>query len=92
MSVDSPQPGMMRRIASTRPRYHSRVYLRFMRFSTLSLPLCTGRWMWRHTFGTSAITRSVSSLMSFGCDVVKRTLMSGTASATARSSCGKPMA
>lgn len=45
MSVDKPASGMMRRIAATRSRYHSRVYLRFIAFSTELLPLCTGRWM-----------------------------------------------
>ena len=48
-----------------------------------------GRWMCLHTLGTSAMTWSVSSLMSLGCEVVKRTRMSGTASATIRSSIGK---
>ena len=89
ISVERPQSGTMRRIASTRSRYHSRVYLRFISFSMRLLPLCTGRWMWRHTLGISAITRSVSSLMSLGCDVVKRTLMPGAASATALSRSGK---
>ena len=89
MSVESPQSGIILRIAATRSRYHSRVYLRFISFKILSLPLCTGRWICLHTLGISAITRSVSSLMSFGCDVVKRTRISGTSSATRRRRAGK---
>ena len=66
MSVDSPQSGMIRLMAATRSRYHSRVYFLFINFRILLLPLWTGRWMCLQMFGCSAITRSVSSLMSFG--------------------------
>ena len=66
ISVVSPQSGMIRLIAATRSRYHSRVYLRFISFRIRELPLCTGRWICLHTLGTCAITSSVSSLISFG--------------------------
>ena len=66
MSVDSPQSGTILLMAATLSKYHSLVYFRFINFRILSLPLCTGRWICLHTFGTSAITLSVSSLMSFG--------------------------
>ena len=88
MSVDIPQSGTMLRIASMRSRYHSRVYLRFMALSITLLPLCTGRWMLLHTLGSSAITWSVSSLMSLGCEVVKRMRVWGAWRATVRNSCG----
>ena len=90
MSVVMPQSGMARRMAAMRSRYHSRVYLRFIALSTLLLPDCTGRWMCLHTFGTVAITSMISSVMSFGCDVVKRTRISGAASATILSRSVKP--
>ncbi len=61
-----------------RSRYHSRVYLRFISFKMRELPLCTGRWICLHTFGTRAITSSVSSLISFGWEVVKRTRTPGS--------------
>ena len=73
MSVLSPQSGMMRRMAATRSRYHSRVYLRFISFNMRELPLCTGRWICLQMLGTSAMACRVSSLMSLGCEVVKRT-------------------
>ena len=69
--------------------YHSRVYLRFISLRMRSEPLCTGRWMCLHTLSCEAMTRSVSSLMSFGWLVVKRTRMSGNVSATRARSCGK---
>jgi tRNA-2-methylthio-N6-dimethylallyladenosine synthase len=50
---------------------------------------CTGRWICLHTFGTCAITSSVSSLISFGWEVVKRIRTPGAASATVRSNIGK---
>ena len=89
ISVVSPQSGMIRLIAATRSRYHSRVYLRFISFKMRELPLCTGRWICLHTFGTWAITSSVSSLISFGWEVAKRMRTPGAASATIRSSIGK---
>ena len=89
ISVESPQSGTMRRIASMRSIYHSRVYLRFIDCSIRLLPLCTGRCMWRHTLGSSAITCSVSSLISLGCEVVKRMRALGARRATRRNSSGK---
>ena len=88
ISVEIPQSGTMRRMASMRSRYHSRVYLRFMALSIMLLPLCTGRWMLLHTLGSSAMTCRVSSLMSLGCDVVKRMRVCGVCCATRRSSWG----
>ncbi len=88
-SVEMPQPGIMDLIAAMRSRYHSRVYLRFIALSTAVLPLCTGRWIWLHIFGREAMARNVSSVMSLGCEVVKRTLIPGTASATFKSSAVK---
>ena len=38
-SVEMPQSGIASRMARMRPRYHSRVYLRFIAFRTLSEPL-----------------------------------------------------
>ena len=89
ISVDKPQSGIMRRMAATRSIYHSRSYLRFISFRMRLLPLCTGRWMCLHTLGMSAMTWRVSSLMSLGCEVVKRIRTPGAASATVRSSIGK---
>ena len=80
---------MIRLMAATRSRYHSRVYFLFMSPRMRLLPLCTGRWICLHTFGTSAITCSVSSLMSFGWLVVNLTLISPASSATILSNSAK---
>ncbi len=90
-SVEIPQSGIARRIASMRPRYHSRVYLRFMALSTLSEPDWTGRCMCLQTFGFEAMTAMISSDMSLGCEVVKRMRISGAASATIASRRAKSM-
>ena len=69
---------MMRRIASTRSKYCSRVYLRFISFSIFVEPLCAGKWMCLQRLGSSATAYRMSSVMSSGFEVVKRTRMSGT--------------
>ena len=74
-----------------RPKYHSRVYLRFMALSTALLPLCTGRCTWRQMLGCEAMAAMVASLMSLGWEVVKRTRMSGALSATIASRRSKPI-
>ena len=77
-------------MAATRSRYHSRVYLRFMRPSIDVAPDWAGRWIARQMLGIEAIVSSSRSLMSFGCDVAKRTRSSGETDATRRSSSGNP--
>ncbi len=62
-----------------------------MALSTLSLPLCTGRWMCLHMLGREAMAAMIASDMSLGCEVVKRTRMSGAASATAMRRSAKPV-
>ena len=89
MSVVMVHSGITRRMAATRSRYHSRVYLRFMALSTELLPDCTGRWMCLQMLGRDAMALITSSLRSLGCEVVKRTRMSGAASATAVSRAAK---
>ena len=87
-----PQSGMAARMAAMRSRYHSRVYLRFMALSTALLPDCTGRCMWRQILGVAAMTAIVSSDISLGWEVVKRTRICGAVSATIFSSLLKSMA
>ena len=89
MSVVMAQSGMWRRMAAMRSRYHSRVYLRFMRSSIALDPDWAGRCMARQMLGIEAIVSNRRSLMSLGCEVAKRTRSSGDISATLRSSAGK---
>ena len=78
-SVVMAQSGIAMRIAFTRSIYHADVYLRFMAFSTESEPDCTGRCIWRQMFGYEAMVSIIRSVMSLGCDVVKRMRISGAA-------------
>ena len=92
ISVPIDASGNIRRMAAMRSRYSSRVYFRFISFSVLLLPLCTGRCMYRQMLGYWAIISRVWSVISFGYEVVKRIRISGTARATFSSSCEKSVA
>ena len=67
MSVDKPQSGTIRRMAATRSKYHSRVYLRFINFRIRLLPLCTGKWICRHTlFFRNDTQRVIAHILRMG--------------------------
>ena len=88
-SVVMPQSGITLLIFLTRSRYHSRSYLRLIFSSMALLPDWTGRCMCLQMLPYIAMVYMTSSLMSFGCEVEKRTRSSGLIFATISSSWAK---